>query len=129
MEDEELREGYIKVQYDLAPKTNGKKFATWCEKYGFTPLNGGRIAWNSGLGTYLRGASGVAFADGEMFLFYEEDLIDIEAKIMEARIDEVRSIKNGFDEYKSNGFETNQTIDELTDQMVARLNELKKEKH
>lgn len=44
------------------------------------------------------------------------------------RIDEVRSIKNGFDEYKSNGFETNQTIDELTDQMVARLDELKKEK-
>lgn len=84
----ELKEGYIKIQYDLAPKTNGKKFATWCEKYGFTPLNGGRRAWSSGLGTYLRDASGVGFSDGEMFLFYEEELINV-TKLTNQKILEV----------------------------------------
>ena len=69
--------GYIKVSLDYAPTTNGKKFAKWCEEHGFTPLNGGRRAWSSQLSTYLRGADGVAYADGEPFLFDEEDLVDI----------------------------------------------------
>lgn len=74
---DELKEGYIKVQLDYAPKTNGKKFKAWCDKYGFAYLGVGRRAWCSSLGTYLRDASGIAFSDGEMFLFYEEDLVDI----------------------------------------------------
>lgn len=81
---QEQQTGYIKVNLNYAPKTNGKKFAKWCEESGFTPLNGGRRAWSSSLSTYLRGASGVAYADGEPFLFYEEDLVDITALIQEA---------------------------------------------
>jgi len=88
------KHGYLKVDLDYAPTTNGKKFAKWCEEHGFTPLNGGRRAWSSSLSTYLRDASGVAYADGEPFLFYEEDLVDTEAiistAVREARIDEIK---------------------------------------
>lgn len=72
--------GYIKVELDYAPKTNGKKFAEWCKKYNFAPIGSGRRAWCPSLQTYLRGASGVAFADGEMFLFDKEDLINLQSE-------------------------------------------------
>ena len=81
-------ERYLKIQVRLAPKTNGKKFSRWCEEWGFTPLNAGRRAWSSSLSTYLRDADGVAFSNGEMFLYYEEDAVDMEALITEARINE-----------------------------------------
>jgi hypothetical protein len=79
--EDELKVGYIKVTLNYAPKTNGKKFDKWCDDNGFTPMNGGRRAWSSSLSTYLRDADGVAYADGEPFLFYEEDLVDIESLI------------------------------------------------
>jgi len=71
---DELVEGYLKVQLDYAPEVNGKKFQAWCEKYGFDYLASGRRAWCSSLQTYFRGASGVTFCDGEMMLFYDEDV-------------------------------------------------------
>lgn len=70
-----MKEGYIKVQLDYAPTTNGKKFAEWCAKYGFVPLGSGRRAWCGSLSTYLRDAAGVAFNDGELFLFWDEDVV------------------------------------------------------
>jgi len=73
--------GYIKVWLDYAPKSNGKKFTEWCTKYGFTPLGSGRRAWCPSLSTYMRGASGIAFNDGEPFLFSEEDVLDAETLI------------------------------------------------
>jgi len=70
-----MREGYIKVELDYAPKENGEEFDKWCEKYGFDPLGSGRRAWCSNLGTYFRGAAGVAITpSGDSFLFYEEDI-------------------------------------------------------
>lgn len=80
---DELKTGYLKVELDYAPKTNGKKFDTWCAKYGFSPIGSGRRAWCSSLSTYLGDASGVAFNDGEMVLFYESDLVDVSALRME----------------------------------------------
>lgn len=77
--------GYIKLQLNYAPKTNGKKFKAWCDDNGFVPLNSGRRGWSSSLSTYLRGASGIAYADGEPFLFYEEDLVDVEVLIKAAQ--------------------------------------------
>lgn len=74
-------EGYIKVQLDYAPKTNGKKFTEWCAAHNFDYLGSDRRAWCSSLGTYFRGAAGVAYNDGEPFLFYEDDLVDMEALI------------------------------------------------
>lgn len=50
---DELREGYIKVRLDYAPKTNGKKMREWCDKHGFAFMGSGRRAWCSSLGTYL----------------------------------------------------------------------------
>lgn len=73
----ELVKGYIKVKLDYAPKKNGKAFNEWCKKHDFDPLNSGRRAWCSQLSTYFRGALGVAYNAGEMFLFYEEDLADL----------------------------------------------------
>ena len=78
---DKLREKYIKVQVDYAPKKNGKAFEKWCKKYGFDYLASGRRAWCSSLQTYFRAADGVAFNDGEMFLFYEDDSIDIQLLI------------------------------------------------
>lgn len=72
----ELKQGLIRVKLDYAPAENGKEFDEWCKKYDFDPLNSGRRAWCSSLSTYFRGALGVAFNDGEMFLFYAEDLVD-----------------------------------------------------
>ena len=75
---EQPKWGYIKVQLDYAPTDSEDAFAEWCKKYGFDcfGLDVGRRAWCSSLGTYLRDASGVAFSDdGEMFLFYEEDIL------------------------------------------------------
>lgn len=67
--------GLIRVELDYAPKTNGKKFAEWCKKYGFMPIGSGRRAWCSSMQTYFRDALGVAYTEsGESFLFYEEDL-------------------------------------------------------
>lgn len=81
-------EGYFKATLDYAPKTNGKKFAKWCEDHGFTPLNGGRRAWSGSLQTYLRSADGVAYIDGEPFLFDEDDLVDLDKQVLEGRIEE-----------------------------------------
>lgn len=78
---EELKEGYLKAIFDYAPKTNSKKFREWCSKYDFDYIASGRRAWCSSLQTYFRGATGVAFIDGEMTLFYEEDIVDIKALI------------------------------------------------
>lgn len=75
---DELQIGYIRAQLNYAPETNGKKFVKWCEGNGFVAINSGRRAWSSSLRTYLRGAAGVAYADGESFLFYEEDLVELE---------------------------------------------------
>jgi hypothetical protein len=97
---DELRDGYIKVQLDYAPTTNAKKFAKWCEKYGFSPIGSGRRAWCSSLNTYLRDASGVAFADGEMFLFYEEDLVDVNTLITTAINNKLEQIKSELPEKK-----------------------------
>lgn len=72
----DLQQGLIRVKLDYAPEENGKAFDEWCKKYDFDPLNSGRRAWCSSLSTYFRGAAGVAFNDGEMFLFYAEDLVD-----------------------------------------------------
>ena len=80
MSEAELPWGYLKVQLDYAPKTNGKKFKAWCESHGFDYLGSGRRAWCSSLGTYMRGADGVAYVDGEMILFYEDDLFDPQAQ-------------------------------------------------
>lgn len=93
VKQEKLKTGYIKVQLDYAPKTNGKKFREWCEKHGFSYIGEGRRAWCSSLSTYLRGASGIAYADGEAFLFYEEDLIDIAQETNRARINELQAFK------------------------------------
>lgn len=79
--EDEQKVGYIKVTLNYAPKTNGKKFKEWCKDSGFTFIGGGRRAWSSSLSTYLRDADGIAYADGEPFLFYEEDLIDIQSLI------------------------------------------------
>ena len=79
--EDEQKVGYIKVTLNYAPKTNGKKFKEWCKDSGFTYIGGGRRAWSSSLSTYLRDADGIAYADGEPFLFYEEDLIDIQSII------------------------------------------------
>lgn len=89
--DTELDEAYLKVEVDYAPASNGKKFNEWCKKYDFDPLNSERRAWCSPLRTYFRGASGVAFADGEMFLFYKEDLVDVEA-LVEQRVVEAEAL-------------------------------------
>ena len=96
-----IDEIYLKVQVSLAPKTNGKKFAKWCEETGFTPLFGGRRAWSSGLSTYLRGADGIAFNDGEPFLYYEEDAIDLEALIKKARANERQAMLDALPEKKT----------------------------
>lgn len=72
----DLKQGLIRVKLDYAPKENGKEFDEWCKKYDFDPLGSGRRAWCSQLSTYFRGALGVAFNSGEMFLFYAEDLAD-----------------------------------------------------
>jgi len=97
-------EGYFKATLDYAPKTNGKKFAKWCEDHGFTPLNGGRRAWSGSLQTYLRSADGVAYIDGEPFLFDEDDLVDLDKQVLEGRIDEVlramTAVKNGTPNYE-----------------------------
>lgn len=86
--------GYIKVRLNYAPKTNGKKFKEWCDNNGFIPMNSGRRGWSSSLGTYLRDASGIAYADGEPFLFYEEDLVDTKdycnKAVLRGRIDELQ---------------------------------------
>lgn len=119
-----LREGYIKIQYDLAPKTDGKKFAEWCEKYGFTPLNGGRRAWNSQLSTYLRGASGVAFADGEMFLFDEEDLVDLSGYI--SKVDVLEAINRG--QFLDPSKHTSEILDTFRHQIKTTLKLDSKEK-
>lgn len=79
--EDEQKVGYIKVTLNYAPKTNGEKFKEWCKDSGFTFIGGGRRAWSSSLSTYLRDADGIAYADGEPFLFYEEDLIDIQSII------------------------------------------------
>lgn len=86
MSDEELKTGYIKVNLDYAPRDSDKAFREWCKKHDFDcfGLNYGREAWCSRLGTYFRGASGVAYADGEPFLFYEEDLVDVDKLIDQA---------------------------------------------
>lgn len=71
-----MKSGYIKVQLDYAPKTNGKKFSEWCEQHGFVPLGSGRRAWCSDYNTYLRDGLGVAYTEcGESFIFYAEDLL------------------------------------------------------
>lgn len=91
--EDEQKVGYIKVTLNYAPKTNGKKFKEWCKDGGFTFIGGGRRAWSSSLSTYLRDADGIAYADGEPFLFYEEDLIDTQALIRTEKLkllDEVR---------------------------------------
>ena len=71
-----MKEGYLKVQLDYAPTDSEEAFAEWCDKYDFDcfGLNVGRRAWCDSLKTYLRDAAGVAFYDGEMLLFYEEDV-------------------------------------------------------
>jgi len=74
----ELHQGLIRVKLDYAPEKNGPEFDEWCKKYDFDPLGSGRRAWCSSLSTYFRGAAGVAFNDGEMFLFYAEDLVEPE---------------------------------------------------
>lgn len=75
----ELRDGYLRAQLDYAPKDSEEAFEAWCKKYKFDcfGLDVGRQAWCSSLGTYFRGADGVAFIDGEMTLFYEDDLLDL----------------------------------------------------
>ena len=118
---DELKTGYIKVSLNYAPKTNGKKFAAWCERNGFTPLGSGRRAWSSQLSTYLRGASGIAYADGEPFLFYEEDLVDIQAECNRARIDEIRLL--AITGKQSGGFST---IENLQSYLKERLQYLLK---
>lgn len=90
---EEQKTGYIKVNLDYAPKTDGKKFTEWCKKHDFDPLgSSGRRAWCSSFRTYFRGASGVAYADGEAFLFYEENLVDLEALLTASNRDRWRAV-------------------------------------
>lgn len=84
-DNSEPKEGYIKVQLDYAP-SDEKAFKKWCEERGFDYLgSGGRGAWCSQLGTYFRGASGVAYYDGEMILFDEEDIVDLQKEVEKAR--------------------------------------------
>lgn len=82
LNNDELREGYVKVILDYAPIDDEDKFKEWCKKYNFDYVGlEGRGAWCSALGTYFRGASGVAFNDGEMFLFYDDDVVDVDKLI------------------------------------------------
>lgn len=46
----------FEAQIEKIPEGDGTDFESWCEQYGFTPLNGGRRAWCSSLGTYMRDA-------------------------------------------------------------------------
>lgn len=84
---EELKTGYIKVLLDYAPRDTDENFRAWCKKHDFDcfGLGVGREAWCSRLGTYLRGVSGVAYAEYEPFLFYEEDVVDLQAYTDEIR--------------------------------------------
>lgn len=68
----------IEVTVDPAPEGDGPEFDVWCERHGFDPLNGGRRAWCSALGTYLRDAYGVADCDGEEFLVWSDDLLPLD---------------------------------------------------
>lgn len=119
----ELATGYTKVRLNYAPKTNGKKFAKWCEDNGFTPIGSGRRAWSSSLGTYLRDASGIAYADGEPFLFYEEDLVDIdkllEKEALKARQNEVESLM-----HKDMKLYNNRVMQMRLEQLTAQLEQL-----
>lgn len=96
--EDELKTGYLKVQLDYAPIDDEEKFKLWCKKYNFDYVGlEGRGAWCSSLGTYFRGASGVAFNDGEMFLFYEDNLIDITDLQRQHEREVVEAIKDPFD--------------------------------
>ena len=68
----------IKIYIDYAPSENGEEFNEWCERYGFTPLNGPRRAvLVSPLIGYFRGAAGIANTrSGEFFLVYPHDLTE-----------------------------------------------------
>ncbi len=99
MKNKILPTGYIKVDLDYAPKDE-KDFEKWCEEHNFDYLGSqsGRRAWCGDLQTYFRGASGVAYNDGEAFLFYEEDIIKTDTMTICGRsLDEVVTILRGLE--------------------------------
>ena len=94
---DDFKERYIKIEVDYAPKVNGKEFEGWCEKYGFNYLASGRRAWCNSLNSYFADADGVAFSEnGEMFLFYEEESVNLDTLLKQAelggRLDELRKL-------------------------------------
>lgn len=125
----EQKVGYIKVTLNYAPKTNGKKFKEWCKDGGFTFIGGERRAWSSSLSTYLRDADGIAYADGEPFLFYEEDLIDIQALIRTEKLKLLAEVRERVQVNQKGQFEEDSTgnVCWYLDDLVEALKEMEAE--
>ena len=68
----------FEAQIEKIPAGVGIDFENWCEKYGFTPLNGWRRAWCSSLGTYMRDADYlvtlIGLSDCPSFFMTEDEI-------------------------------------------------------
>lgn len=77
----ERKAAWLKVECEAVPDRDAvsdDEWREWCEARGFDALGGwGRGAWISEIGTYLRGARWLVYADGALVdLADEHDLAD-----------------------------------------------------
>lgn len=83
-----LENVYVRVvMLDPAPD-EPEALKAWCEKHGGSYLGeeSGRRAWFGGdFMTYLRGGAGIAeLSTGDRFIYYDEDIVRIEAALAQA---------------------------------------------